>query len=315
MLVSSPNLAQAIPGPSAQGAGLEFSVRALQEPSGRFWPELGQLNCAFDISHGTLWSFMEFAGRRPSYNLPLLDDFHNWQRNIAQLKAEVGTELRYVVLGSRHPKVFCLGGDLDYFSACIEARDRDALLAYGRSCITILYRNWISLDSDVITIGLAQGDALGGGFESLLSFDVLVAERGVKLGFPEQMFGLFPGMGALSFMGRKLGFAKAEQLIRSGTCLLAEEMYELGVVNVLAEPGQGVEAVKRYIAKTDRRHASQYLFHEAAKRANPMDFEELDDIVRLWADACLTLDRHDLAIIKRLVTAQSKLPAAAFAAA
>ena len=72
-------------------------------------------------------------------------------------------------------------------------------------------------DSELITIGLAQGDALGGGFESLLSFDVLVAEKGAKFGFPEQLFGLFPGMGALTFMGRKLGFAKAEQLIRSAS--------------------------------------------------------------------------------------------------
>jgi molybdopterin-guanine dinucleotide biosynthesis protein A len=42
-----------------------------------------------------------------------------------------------------------------------------------------------------------QGDALGGGFESLLSFDIIIAEKGTKFGFPEQLFGLFPGMGAL----------------------------------------------------------------------------------------------------------------------
>jgi DSF synthase len=283
--------------------------------AGRFWPELSQLETAFDISHATLWTFMDFGERRPSYNPPLLEDFHRWQRNIAALKAEAGDNLKYVVLGSRHPKVFCLGGDLDYFSECIAVRNREALLAYGRSCIEILHRNWTSLGSDVITIGLAQGDALGGGFESLLSFDVLCAERGAKFGFPEQLFGLFPGMGALTFLGRKLGFAKAEQLIRSGKCLSAEEMHELGVVHILAEPGDGVGAISRYIGKTGRRHAAQHAFHAAARRANPIPFEELDDVVGLWADACMTLEAHDLAIMRRLVAAQSRLPAGQAAAA
>ena len=275
--------------------------------SDRMWPELQQLEFGYDISNATLWSFINFSDRRPSYNLPLLADFHGWQRNIVALKNQMGDNLKYVVLGSRHPKVFCLGGDLDYFAECILARDRKALVAYGQSCITILHNNWRSLDTDIITIGLAQGDALGGGFESLLSFDVLCAERGAKFGFPEQMFGLFPGMGALTFMGRKLGTARAEQWIRSGKCFTAEAMFDLGIVHLLAEPGQGVETVRKYIAKSSRRHPSQVAFQAAAKRASPIDLNELNDIVLLWADACLKLEEHDLAVIRRLVAAQSRL--------
>jgi DSF synthase len=45
-------------------------------------------------------------------------------------------------------------------------------------------------------------DALGGGFESLLSFNIIIAERGAKFGFPENIFGLFPGMGTYSFGGK-----------------------------------------------------------------------------------------------------------------
>lgn len=277
--------------------------------AGALWPELRQINCSYDISHAALWSFMEFDGR-PSYNPALLEDFHGWQRNIVGLKNEFGRNLKYVVLGSRHPTMFCLGGDLEYFSHCIGTGDREALLAYGRSCITILHNNWRSLGTDIITIGLAQGDALGGGFESLLSFDVICAERGTKFGFPEQLFGLFPGMGALTFLSRKIGSARAEALVRSGKCLSAEEMFDLGIVHVLAEPGKGVEAVNKYIQKNGKRHAAQLLFHRAAKRANPIDFGELEDIVSLWADACLTLDDHDQQIIRRLLAAQSKLAAA-----
>jgi len=312
MFLDASNATGAEYGPAMQRAG---SVREDGRDASRFWPDLGQIDCAFDISNATLWSFMDFGDRRPSYNPELLEDFHAWQRNISALKAEAGENLKYVVLGSRHPKMFCLGGDLDYFCECIEEANREALLAYGQSCVRILHRNWQSSDNGLMTIGLAQGDALGGGFESLLSFDVLVAERGVKFGFPEQLFGLFPGMGALTFMGRKLGFAKAEQLTRSGKCLTAEEMHELGVVHMLAEPGQGVDTVRRMIMKTGRRFDSQLAYHRAAKRANPIPFEELMDIVALWADACLTLDKHDLAVMRRLVGAQSRLPVIEKAAA
>lgn len=272
----------------------------------RFWPEIEQIENGFDISNGTLWSFMDFRGR-PSYNIDLLEDFHGWQRNISALKEEVGDALKFVVLGSHHPTTFCLGGDLDYFSQSIEDENWTALRDYGLSCVSILYRNWRALDEEIITIGLAQGDALGGGFESLLSFDVIVAEKGTKFGFPERLFGLFPGMGALSYLGRKVGFAKAEWFVRSGKTVTAEELREMGLVHILVEPGKGVEAVQKYVRKHQGRHRADFMMNKAAKRANPIPYEELADIVELWVEACKTLSKHDLAVMRRLVSAQGKI--------
>ncbi len=74
---------------------------------------------------------------------------------------------------------------------------------------------WTTLDLPILTIGLVEGTALGGGFEALLSFDYIVAERGASFGLPEVMFGLFPGMGAHAFLSRKLGAAMADRLIVS----------------------------------------------------------------------------------------------------
>lgn len=294
--------------------GIEVQVPGLSpvtaEQVGRFWPELGQIECAHDISNATLWSFMDFEGR-PSFNPQLLADFHVWQANIAQLKATHPQGLKYVVLGSRQPGVFCFGGDLDFFLDCISRGDRDRLAGYGLSCVSILHHNWNALNCGVTTIGLAQGDALGGGFEALLSFDIICAEKGTKFGFPEQLFGLFPGMGALSFLGRKLGFAKAEWMVRTGKILSAEQLYELGLVHILAEPGQGVVAVNKFIRKNGARHAAQLQMHRASKRANSIPFEELSDIVWLWVDACLQLEDHNQQVMRRLVGAQSKMGNAA----
>ena len=51
---------------------------------------------------------------------------------------------------------------------------------------------------------------------SLLSFNVIIAERQAKFGFPEAMFGLFPGMGAYSLVARRVGAALAEEMMLSG---------------------------------------------------------------------------------------------------
>ena len=101
---------------------------------------LEQLEVSFEELTGTLWSFMRPLGR-PSYNPGLLQDFHGWQRGIQAMFADRPNELNYLVLGSRVPRVFNLGGDLDLFVEKIHQRDRQALVDYGNSCVQILHRN------------------------------------------------------------------------------------------------------------------------------------------------------------------------------
>ena len=54
---------------------------------------------------------------------------------------------------------------------------------------------------------------MGGGFEAALAGNVLVAERGTRLGFPEVLFGLFPGMGAYTLLRRRVDAVTAEKII------------------------------------------------------------------------------------------------------
>jgi DSF synthase len=158
----------------------------------------------------------------------------------------------------------------------------------------------------VITIALVQGDALGGGFECALSFDVLVAERSAKMGLPEVLFNLFPGMGAYSFLSRKIGTAAAEKLIMSGTVYTAEELHRLGVVDILADDGQGENAVRDYIARNRRKHNAHKAIYRSRRRINPLTYEELRDIVDIWLDAAMQLEEQDLRKMTRLVEAQGR---------
>lgn len=270
--------------------------------------DLEQLEVSFEEQTGALWTFMRPRGR-PSYNPDLLEDFHAWQRGIAAMFDSRPNDLRYLLLGSRTPGVFNLGGDLDLFTAKIRAGDRQALIAYGQSCVRILHRNMNTLGLPMITIGLAQGDALGGGFESLLSFNVIIAERGAKFGFPETIFGLFPGMGAYSLVARRCGAAFAEEMMLSGQTYSADEMKEAGLVHMVVEPGQAIEAARDYMKRNERRHVGNRAIFKAGHEVNPVSLDELDRIVAIWADACLQLSERDLKVMRRLVSAQDRLNA------
>jgi DSF synthase len=268
--------------------------------------KLEQLEVNWDEHANALWTFMRPRGR-PSYNPDFLEDFHAWQRGISAMFADRPNDLHYLLLGSRTHGVFNLGGDLNHFLAKIHARDRQALVDYGESCVRILHRNMDTLGLPMITIGLAQGDALGGGFESLLSFNVIIAERGAKFGFPETMFGLFPGMGAYSIVARRAGAAFAEEMMLSGRIYTADEMKDAGLVHVVVEPGQGIEAARDYMQRNKRRHVGARAIYKAGHVVNPVTLEELDRIVQIWADACLQLRDRDLKVMQRLVSAQDKL--------
>jgi len=268
--------------------------------------ELEQLDVSWDDPTGALWTFMRPRGR-PSYNLDLLEDFHAWQRGIIAAFENRPHDLRFLLLGSRTPGVFNLGGDLDLFAAKIRDRDRQALVAYGESCVRILHRNMNCLGLPMITIGLAQGDALGGGFEALLSFNVIIAERDAKFGFPENIFGLFPGMGAYSLVARRVGAAFAEEMMLSGRIYTAEEMKDVGLVHILAEPGQGIAEARDYIQRSKRRHTGSRSVYQIGREVNAITLTELDRIVQVWADACLQLRDRDLKVMHRLVSAQDRL--------
>ena len=271
---------------------------------------LNELEVFYEDGPETLWTYMRSSGR-PSFTPTMLTDFVNWQRLIGDNFGPGKVPLRFLVLGSRAPGVFCFGGDLELFQRLIREANRSGLVQYGYRCVEILHRNMQSMDLPILTVGLVEGAALGGGFEALLSFDYIVAERGATFGLPEIMFGLFPGMGAHAILSRKLGSAMADRLILSNETYTAEQMHDLGIVHYLAEPGEGLVACRDFIDRSIRRHAGLVNARKAMKLTRPVPLEELKRIVDLWADAALQLSDKDLKLMQRLAGAQDRQAKAA----
>jgi len=275
---------------------------------------LPNINVKLDFQNRTYWAAMR-PSARPIFTMDLLRDMLFMQESIRQITRETKDHPRqaveYVVFGSSTPGIYNLGGDLAHFADRIRAKDRASLQAYAYACIDVIYGNATAFDAPVVTIGLVQGDALGGGLECALSFDLLVAEKSAKMGLPEVLFNLMPGMGAYSFLSRKIGTAAAEKLIMSGKVYTAEELHQLGVVDILADDGDGENVVREYIERNNRKHNAHTAMYRARRRVNPITYDELRDIVDIWVDAALGLGEPDLRKMLRLTTAQDRRLAAA----
>jgi DSF synthase len=274
-----------------------------------------QLELEFDAQSATLWSWMT-PKPRPCFNYDLLDEIARSERPIESQQGyinECGTPRRvdYMVFGSKTPGVFNLGGDLEMFMDAIMRQDRQILRRYASLCIENQYRRSRGFEADVTTIALVRGKALGGGFESVLACDVAIAERSSTFAFPEVLFNMFPGMGALSFLTRRLGQRKSEELITGGNVLSARDLLDLGIVDEVVEDGLGIEATRAFIRHRQRRGKSYRAFQLAKRLCQPVTRDELTSIVEVWVDAAMRLDARDLRMMSRLIRAQDRLAAMA----
>ena len=289
------------------------SIACLNE-SGFIYEFSPQLSGRYDGESYALWTRWT-PEPRPCFNPGLLADLRGCYDFISSSQGQLISNgdpapLEYVVMTSGMPGVFNLGGDLDLFKQLITAKDRAGISRYGRACIDVLHRNYTGHGLPITTIALVQGECLGGGFESALSNDVLVAERSARFGFPEVMFNLFPGMGAYSFLDRKIGRKGAEDIITSGRLFSAQDMFDMGVIDAVVEDGEGEAGVRHLIRDRARSRNGLAALAAVRRRVHAITFEELMDVLQIWVDAALRLTPRDLKLMQRLVSRQNSLAAA-----
>ncbi|MFH8560691.1 enoyl-CoA hydratase/isomerase family protein [Streptomyces sp. NPDC017988] len=168
-----------------------------------------------------------------------------------------GSAARVVVVTSTHERAFCVGADLKERNSLSDAellRQRPT----SRACYTGV------LELPMPTVAAVHGFALGGGFELALSCDVIVADPTAVVGLPEVSVGVIPGGGGTQLLPRRVGAARAAELIFSARRVEAAEARELGLVDLLV--GEG-EARAEALALGARMAANSPVGLRAAKRA------------------------------------------------
>jgi len=270
-----------------------------------------QLSAEYDPFDHAIWARWT-PNPRPSFNLGLLEDLAKYCRFVSDTGGTIEClgerrPVQYTVLASGAPGVFNLGGDLDLFIQLIERKDGGGLLNYGKACIDVLHHNYTGHGLPITTVSLVQGECLGGGFEAALSSDIIIAERQSRFGFPEILFNLFPGMGAYSFLDRRVGRRITEDLLSTGKIYSADDMLALGVIDAVVDRGQGEAEVSALIKRSDRSRNGLVGIAGARRRVTGITYQELMDVVHLWVDSALRLTPRDRKLMQRLVSRQNDI--------
>ncbi|MFD9881278.1 enoyl-CoA hydratase/isomerase family protein [Streptomyces alboflavus] len=166
-------------------------------------------------------------------------------------------DARVVVLTSTHERAFCVGADLKERNSF-----SDAELVRQRPVARAAYTGVLELPMP--TVAAVHGFALGGGFELALSCDIIVADPSAVVGLPEVSVGVIPGGGGTQLLPRRVGAARAAELIFSARRVEAAEAKELGLVDLVAGAGEDRDEA---LALAGRIAANSPVGLRAAKRA------------------------------------------------
>lgn len=269
-----------------------------------------QISIEIEPEQGIVWMYLK-PHPRPCFNPELIAEVEHLQTMLDFYKGKLPYQgdlvtINYHVMDSLTPGIFNFGGDLERFLQYITNKDEEGMYRYGKSCIDGIYPIMTNFGLPITTISLVRGDALGGGCEVALSSSIVVAERSSQMGFPEILFNLFPGMGGYHLLKRRLNRKQAEEMLLNGRVYSAEEMYEMGVIDVLAEDGEGRQALYAKIAECERHRNGRLAMQRVMARTEPVDYDELLDVCKIWVQAAMTLSEKDLRMMNRLVKAQDR---------
>lgn len=268
------------------------------------------LDTHFDAKTGALWLSL-----RPQYprihhlSLDLLQALQEIHEQAGRHEphwhdGESERPVHYAVLRSEHPRDFNLGADLAYVLHCLDRDDFGGLKQYGMQLLDAIHQWATAWSQNTTTITLVQGRALGAGFEMALASHYVIAEEHAVFGFPEIMYGLFPGHGAMSLLARRIGLADAERMMHGGRLYGAAELMEMGVIDQVCPSGRGEVAVREYLHEHAQRRTARLAVQRARLRMQPLDHAELARVTNSWIDTASRLDPEQRRMLRGLLRMQ-----------
>jgi enoyl-CoA hydratase/3-hydroxyacyl-CoA dehydrogenase len=133
-----------------------------------------------------------------------------------------------LVIASSNPFLFSAGADIKAFTSMDEQAGEQLIHAAHA-----LLREFGS--EGIATIAAVNGLAFGGGCELAMACDVRIAARSATFGQPEIKLGIIPGFGGTQRLPRLVGENKALEMNLVGDPIMAEEAFELGLVNRMVD--------------------------------------------------------------------------------
>jgi len=145
------------------------------------------------------------------------------------------------ILTGAGDRAFCAGNDLKYAAELAARGERIAVPPTGFGGLTSRF------DLSKPVIAAVNGLALGGGFETALACDLIIAAQTADFALPEPKVGMVALAGGLHRLPRQIGLKRAMSLILTGRRVGAAEGERLGFVNQVV-PAEELLSVARGLA-------------------------------------------------------------------
>jgi enoyl-CoA hydratase/carnithine racemase len=157
-------------------------------------------------------------------------------------RARDDDDVRCVVLGSSHEKVFSSGGNLAGFAGDVPLVHRH----FGTEKFPGLFREIGELGKP--TICAANGHVLAGALGVALACDLIIAKDTATFGTPEINVGVFPFM-IMALIYRNVPRKKTNELLLLGERIDAHEAQRIGIVNKVVSGDEFDAAVADWATK------------------------------------------------------------------
>ena len=157
--------------------------------------------------------------------------------------------VRALIVTGGDAAAFCAGSDIKEFRAFMQedGNVRDLKLVPENDMYDLL------ASFPAPTIAAVNGNALGGGLELAVCCDLIVVSEEAKLGLPEVRLGVFPGSGGTYRVPRRIGMARAAELILLGESISAATAHEWGLVNRITPAGEELQVAQEFGQRIARR--------------------------------------------------------------
>ena len=185
------------------------------------------------IGKEIIWATIDRPEARNAINYETISELEELVHSIHN-----NSEIKVFILSGSGSKSFIAGGDLKEFHSVITKEDS---IQVSKRMQT-LFNNIEQLPC--WNIAYVNGDAYGGGIETMMAFDFILSAEHSKFGFTQGRFYLTPGWGGLTRLIEKVGRTKALEWQAKAEIKSATYMLEVGFINSIATREELLEWIK-----------------------------------------------------------------------
>ena len=176
----------------------------------------------------------------PPMNLVTLALTRELDATLTRVAGDVG--VRALVVTGAGERAFCAGSDIKEFGGVA-----DDVVGKKLGAENAAFSRLAAFPKP--TIAAIEGVAYGGGLELAVCCDLLIAGAAARLALPEVKLGVFPGSGGTIRVPRRIGEARAKQLMFTGEPIDAATALAWGLVNQVVPRGQALAVARELAAR------------------------------------------------------------------